>query len=64
MSEIIREITAESGCPLRIYELRTDWLAQMVTLREPSPLPFWKAVDRICDALAIFSTTWAPGPTG
>lgn len=50
MSEVIREITARTGCPLRIYEAQVEWLAQRITLSEPVPLPFWKAVDRICEA--------------
>jgi hypothetical protein len=49
MSDVIRDITCRSGCPLRIYELRTDWLAQRITLHEPASLPFWKAVDRLCE---------------
>jgi hypothetical protein len=50
MSEVIQEITARTGCRLRIYELQVEWLAQRITLREEVPLPFWKAVDRICEA--------------
>ncbi len=50
MSEVIREISGQTGFPLTIYERQVDWLSQKITLREPIPLPFWKAIDRICEA--------------
>lgn len=48
MAEVIRDISHKTGCRLRIYELRKDWLAERITLHEPKPVPFWKAVDRLC----------------
>lgn len=50
MSEVIREISTKTGCKLRIYELRKEWLAERITLHEPAAVPFWKAIDRLCEA--------------
>ena len=63
MSDVMREVTAKTGCPLRIYEVRKDWLAQRITLHEPAPLPFWKAVDRICE-VGRFHYNLGSGPDG
>jgi hypothetical protein len=50
MSEVIHDISAKTGCRLRIYEVRKDWLEERITLHKPDPLPFWKAVDSLCEA--------------
>lgn len=50
MSHVITEINAMTECRLTIYEVRKDWLAQRITLHTPAPVPFWRAVDSICEA--------------
>jgi hypothetical protein len=49
-SEVIQELGARTGCPIRIHEVRKDWLAEKITLHEPRPIPFWKAIDKLCEA--------------
>jgi hypothetical protein len=48
MSEVLQVLSVRTGCPLRIYELRNDWLDTRITIHEPAPLLFWQAVDRVC----------------
>lgn len=50
MSEIIEDLSVRTGCRLWINEERKDWLAARITLREPEPLPFWTALNRLCEA--------------
>ena len=50
MSEVIREVTAATGCRLRILDTQRSWLAERITLHIAQPVPFWKAVDRLCEA--------------
>lgn len=50
MSDVIADLTERTGCRISIYEKHTDWLATRITLRTPSPMPFWAAVDRVCEA--------------
>ena len=50
MSEVIREVSAKTRCRLRILETQRTWLAERITLHTPEPVPFWKAVDKLCEA--------------
>jgi|GEM_PF-6914635 len=50
MREVIEDLTERTGCRVTIYSVQTDWLATRITLRTPTPVPFWSAVDKVCDA--------------
>jgi hypothetical protein len=50
MSEVIKDLTERTGCPVTINPAQTEWLATRITLRTPAPVPFWSAVDKVCDA--------------
>ena len=48
--EVVKEVGDQAGIKLALVpENARAWRAR-VTLREPAPLPFWKALDRLCDA--------------
>ena len=38
------------GLPSPDLRVQKDWLATRITLQNPSPVPFWKTVDRLCEA--------------
>ncbi len=50
MRDVIKDLTERAGCRVTIYSAQTDWLATRITLRTPAPVPFWSAVDKVCDA--------------
>jgi len=50
MREVIKDLAERTGCRVTIYSAETDWLATRITLRTPGPVPFWSAVDKVCDA--------------
>ena len=50
MRDVIKDLTERTGCRVTIYSAQTDWLATRITLRTPAPVPFWSAVDKVCDA--------------
>ena len=50
MREVIVDLTERTGCRVTINSARTDWLATRITLRTPAPVPFWSAVDKVCEA--------------
>jgi hypothetical protein len=50
LKEVVREVGERSGIELALTpEGNAVFEGRRVTLREPAPLPFWKAIDRICD---------------
>lgn len=51
LAEVIRGFSDQSGIKMAIYPEQTPALQQKrITLQESAPLPFWKALDRLCDA--------------
>lgn len=51
LAEVLRGFGEQVGLKMAIYpEPAPDQLQTRVTLRESAPLPFWKALDRLCDA--------------
>ena len=47
----IQAVNAQSGLRLRLTpELPQIWAERRITLHTPNPLPFWKALDAICEA--------------
>ena len=50
MREVIKDLTQRTGCRVTISPVETDWLATRITLQTPAPVPFWSAVDKVCDA--------------
>ncbi len=54
LSEIARSLSQQTGFKVVLNpENLPKWKSQRVTLRQPDPIPFWKAVDRLCDAAQL-----------
>src|SRR5262249_28798236 len=50
LKEVVREVGERSGIKLALTpEGNAVFDGRRVTLPDPSPMPFWKAIDRICD---------------
>jgi hypothetical protein len=51
LAEIVKTLGDRCGIKLLVYpDLAPGNSDHHVTLREPGPVPFWKAMDRLCDA--------------
>ena len=51
LAEVVRSFSEQAGIKLALLpENAPDLAGRRVTLHEPAPLPFWKAIDRLCDA--------------
>lgn len=51
LPEVLKAVGEQAGVKLNpVPEDDPSLTARRITLREPRPLPFWKAIDRLCDA--------------
>ena len=52
--DVVAALSSQSGLKIALFpENAPRWRLEKVTLREPRPLDFWQAVDRICDAAGL-----------
>lgn len=56
LGEVIDEINAKCGGALARQNPADQGWSRPVTIREPDPLPFWQAVDRLCTAANLRAT--------
>jgi hypothetical protein len=51
LPDVVRSLSEQTGMKVELVPERSPaWTARPITLREPAPVPFWTAVDRLCDA--------------
>jgi hypothetical protein len=56
LPEVVAELGRRTGMKLALFpENLPEWKTQRVTLQEPEALPFWTAIDRLCQAAALQS---------
>ena len=54
LSEVVRSFREQTGIRLApVTENSPRLLDRKVTLLESTPLPFWKAIDRLCEAASL-----------
>jgi hypothetical protein len=54
LPEVVKTVSDQAGLSLMLIpDNAPQWAARRVTLHEPAPLPFWKALDRLCDAARL-----------
>ncbi len=54
LSEVVKQFSSQAGVRLALYPEQAAGLQdKRVTVRESLPLPFWKALDRLCDAAQL-----------
>jgi hypothetical protein len=54
LTDVIRSLSQQSGFKVVLYpEALPRWRYARVTLHEPVPVPFWKAIDLLCDAAVL-----------
>lgn len=63
--QVTRSLSQQSGFKVALYpENLGKWNYTKVTLRRPEPVPFWKAVDLICDAAELQQSPGLHGIAG
>lgn len=54
LADVVRSIGRQAGFQIVLYpENQRNWKAQRVTLRQPGTVPFWKAIDLLCEAAVL-----------
>lgn len=52
--EAVKDLGEQSGTSITLVpDQSPQWATRRVTVHEPSPLPFWQAMDRFCDAARL-----------
>ena len=51
LPEVVKDLGEQAGIKLALLpENSPHWPTRRLTIHEPAPLPFWKAIDRVCEA--------------
>lgn len=54
LTDVVRSLGQQAGFKVALYpENLPKWKYQKVTLRQPEPVTFWKAIDLLCDAALL-----------
>lgn len=54
LAELVERIREESGIALSLLpSTPDDWQSRIVTIEEARPLPFWTAIDRLCEEAGL-----------
>ncbi len=54
LTDVVQSFSEQSGIKIMLQpENSPIWRNKKVTIEESEPLPFWKAVDRLCDAAQL-----------
>ena len=65
LAEVMRSLSEQTGFKVALYpENVSKWKYQQVTLQQTDPLPFWKAIDHLCDAAQLQYNLSMPGVVG
>jgi hypothetical protein len=56
LPELVKSLADQAGMRICLFpENSPRWKTQRVSLQEPGPLPFWKAIDRLCHVASLQS---------
>ncbi|HZW30070.1 MAG TPA: hypothetical protein VFF52_05140 [Isosphaeraceae bacterium] len=62
LHDVMKSVSTQAGFKVALQpENVPRWRSQRVTLHQPEPLPFWKAIDRLCDAAQLQYNPSQPG---
>ncbi len=54
LTQVVRSLSQQTGFKVALYpENLAKWKYQRVTLRQADPVPFWKAIDQLCEAAQL-----------
>jgi hypothetical protein len=52
-AEVLESLKNQTGIELELGRQNPNSVAPRITLRDPEPVPFWKAIDRFCEAAGL-----------
>ena len=65
LPEVVRSLSRQAGFKVVLYpDALPRWKYSRVTLHEPEPVTFWKAMDRLCDAALLQPNSQLHGIAG
>ncbi len=64
LDEIVQSLSKQAGFEVKVGQTAPDSGARRITLRESQPVPFWKAIDRLCEAGQLTAHSQFMGPRG
>jgi hypothetical protein len=54
LTDVVRSLSQQAGFKIVLYpDALPRWKYSRVTLHEPEPVSFWKAIDQLCDAAVL-----------
>ena len=54
LTEVVKSLSQQTGFKIALIpENVTKWKYQRVTLRQADPVPFWKAIDQLCEVAQL-----------
>ena len=54
LTQVVRFLSQQTGFKVALSpENLAKWKYQRVTLRQADPVPFWKAIDQLCEAAQL-----------
>ena len=60
--DVVKSVSAQAGFKVALQpENVPRWRSQRIALREPEPIPFWKAIDRLCEVAQLQYNPGMPG---
>lgn len=56
LADVVKTLSQRSGMKIALFpENLPRWKTEGISLNEPQPLPFWKAIDRLCTEASLQS---------
>ena len=56
LSDVVKTLSERTGMKIALFpENLPRWKTERISLQESQPLPFWKAIDRLCAELSLQS---------
>ena len=54
LTEVVRALSQRTGMKISLFPERLPrWNSERISLQESEPLPFWKAIDRLCTTASL-----------
>ncbi len=50
LEDVVKSLAKQAGFNVVLAQAAPDVGARRITLQEPKPIPFWQAIDRVCEA--------------
>ena len=65
LAEVVRSLSQQTGFKVVLYPENTSkWKTQRVTLRQAESVPFWKAIDQLCEVAQLQYNLTMHAPVG